>query len=247
MLKPLPRIREEEWMDRPDLDDRLHRDALLGLARLNRISAVAGPLYRRIRRLARQTAGDLNSITTSPDRPLRVLDVASGGGDVPIDWLKRAAQDQFNLEITTLDISPLALEVQRERAHRAGVHLQPRQADLLCDELPSGFDVVTNSLFLHHLDPPQVTKAIDKMQSCGRHVLICDLVRSRLNLASVWIASRLLTRSPVVHTDATISVRAGWTRAEMAGMIRTATGRDVVVKHLHPARLVACWSTESQS
>ena len=62
-----------------------------------------------------------------------------------------------------------------------------------------------------------------------RTVVVNDLVRSGLNLALVGAASRLLTRSPVVHTDAVLSVRAALTRTELVAMAKRAGLDDCVV------------------
>src|SRR5262245_16152781 len=66
------RRRQPEIMDQPGLDRPQHWEALRSLARINRLSRSAGTLWPRIRSLARQ--GGM----------VRILDVASGGGDVPI-------------------------------------------------------------------------------------------------------------------------------------------------------------------
>jgi hypothetical protein len=66
------RNRQPELMDDPGLDEGLHHGALRGLARLNVVTRSSHLLWVAIRRLADEV----------PDRPLRILDVASGGGDV---------------------------------------------------------------------------------------------------------------------------------------------------------------------
>ena len=42
------RVREREVMDRPDLDQRLHQQALTGLARLNWLSGSLGLIWQPI-------------------------------------------------------------------------------------------------------------------------------------------------------------------------------------------------------
>src|SRR5688572_528643 len=97
-------------MDDPDLDPASHRRALACLRRINRLSRSAGMLWPPIRAVARTIAG----------RPARVLDVASGGGDVPIRLWQRARRARLPLEIVGLDISPVAIDVARGRARAAG-------------------------------------------------------------------------------------------------------------------------------
>ena len=57
-----------------------------------------------------------------------------------------------------------------------------------------------------------------------RQVVISDLRRSRSGFVIAWIGTRLLSRSPVVHYDGPVSVRAAWTIRELAGF--AARGSD---------------------
>src|SRR5947207_3208402 len=98
---------QPEVMDRPDLDAASHHQALRGLQRLNFWSGSAGILWRPIRDLAR-----------SLGRPLRVLDLATGAGDVPIGLWRRAARAGLDLQIEGCDVSPRAVAYARQQAER---------------------------------------------------------------------------------------------------------------------------------
>jgi hypothetical protein len=72
------------------------------------------------------------------------------------------------------------------------------------------------SQFLHHLTLEQAVLVLAKMAEAAVHrVVAVDLIRSRLNWVQVWLATRLLSRSRVVHFDGPQSVRAAFTRPEM--------------------------------
>lgn len=234
-----PRCRVNEWMDSPDLAEDRHRAALVGLRRLNRLSGISGTIFRRLARL----------VSTTPEgRPLRVLDVASGSGDLPIDWLQMAARRHLPLEVTALDRSELAMQAAADAAQVAGVELRTVCRDCLRDGLPSGFDVVTSSLFMHHLDPPDVSRLIQEMwRASGRAIVICDLERSRVNLAMIACAARLVTRSDVVHFDASASVRGAYTRDEFATLLHQALCFSAPVKRLHPCRYLAVIDQQCQA
>ncbi|MFG0265261.1 MAG: methyltransferase domain-containing protein [Rhodopirellula sp. JB055] len=224
------RLRCDEWMDDPGLDPERHRLALAGLARLNRLSLVSRVFYPRLVRLAAQ----------QPRRPLRVLDVASGSADLPIDWLCRAKREGIRMEVTSLDRSQYAMDFASEKAKAAGVTMGTVVRDCLVDGLPSGFDVVTNSLFMHHLENHQAVRLIQEMWRVSeRAVVICDLDRSKINTALVAVASRLVSRSDVVHHDATASVRGAFNRPEFAALLRQAMGYDIPVRIAFPCRFLA--------
>ncbi len=222
------RDRQPERMDDPSLPESEHQRALAGLSRLNRVSGVSGVLYRRLRHYV-----------GSGGETTRVLDVASGAGDIPIAWARRAKREGLGLHITTLDISEVAVQEQRKRARLAGVEIEALQYDCLKRPLPGGFDVITCSLFMHHLDDHTALKLLQSMQlATDRAIVICDLERSKTNLAVVEIASRLLTRSDVVHTDASLSVRNAYTCAEFKALAEQALLRPVRVERLFPCRFI---------
>src|SRR5688572_6971282 len=135
------RARIPERMDDPGLDPAEHRRALAGLARINRFSGSVGVLWPPTRGLARETSG----------RMLTVLDVATGAGDVPLGLLAEAARAGLPLAVDGCDVSPTAVEAATRGANGAGTAAHFFVHDAIRDPLPTGYDVVTCSLFLHHL------------------------------------------------------------------------------------------------
>lgn len=224
------RDRQPEMMEDPSLPDDEHLCALAGLARLNRISGVARAMYRHLRRHA----------LAQSNRPLCVLDVASGSGDIPITWAKLARREGLKLQLTLLDVHSIAVEEQQRRARRVGLDVLSLQHDCLKSPLPGGFDVVTCSLFMHHLDDHQAFRLLQSMQAATDSALvICDLERTRLNLALVQIGARLLSRSQVVHHDAPVSVRSAFTLDEFKKLAEDALARPVRVQRSFPCRFIA--------
>ncbi|TWU31382.1 methyltransferase domain-containing protein [Novipirellula artificiosorum] len=230
MSSTFPRNRQPELMDQDDLPQASHQHALNGLARLNGLSGIAGVIYRRIRQLAIE-----NKQTT-----LRVLDIASGSADLPIAWALRAKKDGLRLDLSTLEISSVAIEEQLKRAKRAGVTISPIQQDCLSEALPTDFEVITNSLFLHHLDDPNAIQLVRAMHAAAKErVMICDLERTRLNLALVSVGARLVTRSKVVHTDSALSVQGAYTINEFHAIVEQAVGFRIKVARVFPCRFLA--------
>src|SRR5438552_2086330 len=113
-------------MDRLDLPVVLHDYALRGLARLNWWSASDRILWRPIRRLATEING----------RPLRLLDVACGAGDVLVALARRGRRAGVALELHGVDISPTALAHARRRAAAAGLAVTFGRRDALAGPLP---------------------------------------------------------------------------------------------------------------
>jgi SAM-dependent methyltransferase len=222
-----------EIMDQPGLDPRRHAHALRGLARINFWSGSARILWPALSGLARRL---------HPRRP-RVLDLASGGGDIPLRLWRRAHRAGLELEVEGCDVSPVALEYARDRAERAGAPVRFFSLDLLRDPIPPGYDAVTCSLFLHHLDEDQARDLLRGMAGAARQlVLVNDLVRCWAGLALAHLATRLLTTSSVVHTDGPRSVARAFKRAEVRALAEQAGLGGAVVRRCWPFRYLLSWS-----
>ena len=97
----MQRRRRPELMDQPGLDSEEHLRALKGLSRINALSRTAAILGPPILELARSRG--------PADGPLRILDLATGGGDLPIALARRASKSGINLVVEGCDISPRAV------------------------------------------------------------------------------------------------------------------------------------------
>ena len=175
-----------ELMDDPELAREDHFHALRGLRRINAWTGTASLLWRAIVQLAK----------TNDLRPLRVLDVATGAGDIPIELCKRAAREHVDIDIEACDVSEQALEFAEEQCHRAGASVRFFQHDVIQRKIPFTYDVVMCSQFLHHLTKQQAEDVLRTMMEAAEHrVFVVDLVRSRFNWLQVWLATRSLTKS----------------------------------------------------
>ncbi len=231
------RVIESEVMDDPHLDPALHVQALRGLRRINRLSASDRVVWRPVADLA-QTLGV---------RRLRLLDVATGGGDVPLALWRRAKRRGLDLEILGLDISPRAVALGQQRASAIGADLHFASLDALAEPLPDDYDVVMCSLFLHHLSHGQAVTLLRNMAAAAKHLLLIhDLERSRLGLLAAQAVCRTLTRSPVVRIDGPRSVRAAFSVEEVRRLAQEADLDDVQVVRRWPFRYLVTWKKPPQ-
>jgi SAM-dependent methyltransferase len=230
-----PRSRRQlspEIMDQPGLDPAEHARALRGLGRVNRLSRSAAIYWPSIVSLSRARQGSV-----------RVLDLACGGGDVPIDLALRAARSRLDIRIEGCDVSPEAVGFASKLSEDRRAAVRFFVLDALRDPIPAGYDVVTCSLFLHHLDESDAIALLRKLgDSSARLILVNDLARSRFGYLVAWVGCRLLSRSRVVHNDGPISVRSAFTRAEALALARRAGLEEVSVARKWPFRFLLSWS-----
>lgn len=224
---------EPELMDQPGLDRGLHVEALRGLATVNLISRNAAALWKRIRPLAAQATS----------RPLRILDIACGGGDTAIALAKRAQRANLPVEIAGCDISPTAVSYAQESADAAQVAVNFFTADIVNAPLPDDYDVICCSLFLHHLEVDQAIGVLREMKRATRQtLLVSDLSRDRLGYFLAWCGIRILTRSHICHVDGPLSVSAAFTPAEMRRMADKAGLQNATLRYQWPQRYLLQWS-----
>jgi SAM-dependent methyltransferase len=228
------RVRLPEIMDQPGLDAARHAHALDALQRVNRLSLTAGRIWREVRGLAREGV-----------RPVRVLDVACGDGDVLVAVHRRARRSGVEVALTGCDVSPLALAKARARAAGEGTSGCFVEADVLQDELPGTHDLTTSSLFLHHLEDREAVALLARMaRAAERLLLVPDLRRTRLGYILAWGALRVLTTSDVARRDGPASVRAAFTTVEARDLAAKAGLRGVQVGPCWPERFTIRWVRE---
>ncbi len=218
---------QPELMDRPELDVHQHHRALTGLRRLNRASGVCRQLWRHIATLPQCQRGGL----------VRLLDVASGGGDVAWGLYHLARRHGVKLKILGLDVSAAACQYASTRCTTAGDAIAFEQADVTREALPTGFDAVTCSLFLHHLPSDQATQLLANMAAAGELLLASDLRRCVEGYALAHAAARVITRSAVVRYDAPQSVANSFSLDEMQALCTAAGLTGASVRKAWPCRL----------
>ena len=228
-------------MDDPSLEAGLHDGALQGLGRINRLSGAARALWREIQnsRPGVEACGS----GSAGGRPVRILDVASGGGDVAIALARLAGA---RVRVEGCDVSVQAVAFAQKAAAAGGV--ADRVGFFVHDALSSppgeagSWDVILCSLFLHHLEEGQIGCLLRHLAACGpRLLLISDLRRSRLAWWFTRIGTLLLTRSPVVHVDGPRSVRAALTVSEMRGLLEASPFAGASIRRQWPMRMLVRW------
>jgi len=228
------RVLLPELMDDPELDPAEHFRALRGLQRINTWTRNAALAWGPIAKLAKSLRED-----SSEGSALRVLDVATGAGDIPIGLWKRAKVHGIDIVLDACDISATALEFATTNCARRQAPVRLFQHDILAADIPETYDVVICSQFLHHLTNEQASHALATMAAAAsRRVIAIDLVRSRRNWLQVWFATRILSRSKVVHFDGPQSIRAAFTVDELRAMAEACNFESLSIRTRWPCRMI---------
>lgn len=200
------RSQESEWMDRPDLPIAELEQTLVEIEQVNHRLGGYGPSIDGLEHLV---AG------RSFSRPLRVLDVGTGGADTPRAMLAWADKRGLELEVIAIDLSEATIEfARRQTAGLRGIEL--RRQDLF--EIPSGerFDVVHAALMLHHLSGEVAERALRTMyERAELGIVVNDLHRHPVAWAGIHVLARIMSQSAMFRNDAPLSVLRAFSRAEL--------------------------------
>ena len=223
---------QPELMDDMGLEESRLYGSLKGLRRINWICNSAGLLWPTLHALARASA----------DRKLRVLDVASGAGDVPIALWRRARREGLDMEISGCDINPRSVAFAARQAARNRADVRFFQLDAVHGDLPQDYDVITSSLFLHHLSRDAARSLLERAGiAVKKAVLINDLVRSRPGFLFAYWGVRIVTRNAIVHTDGPRSVEGAFTIEEAAHLAHDAGLAGASIAAKWPFRFLLDW------
>jgi len=197
----MQRVNAAEILDSDDCPAAEVEASLRDLSRINRWFGGVATTRSLIEQVAAQTRKNHFSL----------LEVASGFGEVPKRAALELGRKGIALEVTHLD--------------RARSHLLPGNRSVVADALalpfPDGaFDLISCSLFAHHLEPSELARFAHEALRVSRvAVLINDLVRHPLHLALVYAGFPLM-RSYVSRVDGVASVRRAYVPDEMREILR---------------------------
>ncbi len=199
----MQRIDAPEILDSDSCSPQEVEAALKTIGRINRWFGGVATTQRMLGRVAQATG----------IKRFSLLEVAAGLGEVPATLRNKMARDGFAFDVTLLDM--------------ARSHLPPGNHSVVADALripfcDSSFDLVGCNLFVHHLNPRQLTQFIrEGMRVCRQALLINDLVRNRLHLGLVY-ASFPIMGSRVAWVDGITSVRRAYVPQEIRDSVSSA-------------------------
>lgn len=170
---------------------------------------------------------------------VRILDVATGGADIPTAIVRWARRRGRQVRIVGIDKNPGVLRATEERIREyPEISLELGDALALPHD-PGSFDVVLCSLALHHLTYPEGVTLLTSLDRIGRRgFIVNDLLRSWRAYLLTWVAMRLFCSGRLVRHDGPISIRRAYTLSELRTMVNEARIDGVRIR-AHPFFRVA--------
>ena len=147
-------------------------------------------------------------------RPVRILDLGFGYGDMLRKIYVWAKSHGIAVELTGVDINPWAVDIaQRATPPDMPIQFQARNIfDFRSDEK---FDIIINSLFMHHLKDAEILKVIEWMQEHSEQGwFINDLHRHPVAYYFIKVFTRAFGFNRLIQNDAPLSVARSFSRVE---------------------------------
>jgi len=213
-----------ELMDDPDCDPDRLAATLRRFDAVNRLWSGWAALYRR----------RLGPFLASLERPARVLDLGSGGGDLVARLAAAAERDGLEVRWLGADPDERALAVAQRRASPRIEFRATDASSLRADG--ERFDAVVSNHVLHHLGAAELAGFADDSLALSHGIVLhSDIRRSRTAYGLYAVGVTPLAPGTFLRTDGLRSIR----RSYRASELEAALGRPWAVTDASPFRIVA--------
>lgn len=230
MSTTLPRSDQEELLDSAHLDPEALRENLRDLGRVHRWGGGS-------RSILRVLAPRLRSWPRH--RTLRILDLGTGGADLPLALVRCCRRRRIRVFITALDRCPAILGYARQQVRNRPEIALVRADALALPFLPAAFDFVLSSLLLHHILPARAPAFLRTLPALAREgAVVADLRRGRWAYLCTRVFTRVFLRGRMSRHDGPLSVRRSLTLSEAGALAADAGWGGARVRKTFPLRLI---------
>jgi 2-polyprenyl-3-methyl-5-hydroxy-6-metoxy-1,4-benzoquinol methylase len=157
-----------------------------------------------------------------PGAQLRVLDLATGSGDIPRLVIDHARHVGAKATVDAIDQQSSTLEIARGLS--AGYpEIDFKQGDVLSFGEDGEYDIVLCSLALHHFDETAAVRLLERCRRLSKEfVLVSDLRRGFLATVGVYLLTALIYRDPMTRTDGRLSAARAFSFHEFGSLAERA-------------------------
>ena len=157
-----------------------------------------------------------------PNENPRILDVATGSGDIPRLIADQARRQDLAVQIDAIDQQESTIEIAR-RLSAVYPEIHFSCANLFEWNPPEGYDIVFCSLTLHHFTNDDAVRVLRKIRELSRErVVVADLRRSRWLSCAVYFMTATIYRDEMTKTDARLSAARAFSFVEMGNLAERA-------------------------
>jgi len=171
-----------------------------------------------------------------PGAQMRVVDLATGSGDIPRLLVDQARRVGAQIEIDAVDLQAATLEIARGLSADYP-EISYHAANILEWDRPQGYDIALCSLVLHHFSDDDAVRLLRRCRALSRRfALVSDLRRGFLLRAGVYMLTALIFSEPMTRFDARLSAQRAFSFVEMRELAMQAGWKNFGHKRFRFAR-----------
>ena len=203
-----------ELMDRPQpVTPELERD----LANLRSFNRRFGS-HRLVRHFLRRWL--------RPNGKARILDIATGSGDIPRLIADHARRENISVHIDAIDQQASTIAIAR-RLSAAYPEINFICADLFEWNPSKLYDIVLCSLTLHHFSNDDAVRVLQRIRELSTaRILVADLRRALWLTFAVYFVTATIYRDAMTKTDARLSAARAFSFVELRELAERAGWRN---------------------
>jgi 2-polyprenyl-3-methyl-5-hydroxy-6-metoxy-1,4-benzoquinol methylase len=150
-----------------------------------------------------------------PGTKLRILDLATGSGDIPRLVVDYARKVGASVTVKAIDQQRSTLEIARGLSANYP-EIEFREGNVLsCCMEDAPYDIVLCSLALHHFGEEDAVRLLARCRELSsKFVLVSDLQRGFVATVGVYLLTALIFRDPMTRTDGRLSAARAFSFAE---------------------------------
>ena len=153
-----------------------------------------------------------------PHTRTRIVDLATGSGDIPRLIANYALGIRAQVEIDAFDRQPATLEIARKLSS-SYPEISYREADILEWNSVETYDIALCTLALHHFSDEDAVNVLRQCRQLSRRfVLVSDLRRGFLLRTGVYLLTATIFREPMTRHDARLSAVRAFSFSEMRNL-----------------------------
>lgn len=157
-----------------------------------------------------------------PGARLRMIDLATGSGDIPRLIAEYGRKVGAELHIDALDRQSATLEIAKRLSARYP-EIGFVEGDVLEWQPPEPYDIVFCTLALHHFSEDNAVQLLQRCRDLSRKfVLVSDLRRGWLATIGVHLLTATMFREPMTKYDGRLSAARAFSFSEMNQLARRA-------------------------
>ena len=161
-----------------------------------------------------------------PSAQLRVLDLATGSGDIPRLVIDYARKVNATVIIDAIDQQESTLKIARDLSTNYP-EIAFKTGDVLDFDDSARYDIVLCSLALHHFDDDAAVQLLKRCRELSRRsVLVSDLRRGLLATVGAYLLTAFIFRDPMTRTDARRSAARAFSFREFRSLAERAGWKD---------------------